>query len=803
MRANRNTIIILPVILTLLIFFVFTYLFLGLSHQTAKAFGRDIVGGNLSSSSIIQVPQDQPTIQAGIDIAQDGDVVLVSPGVYNEQVTISGRTITLASHFYTTGDPYYIDQTIIDGNGFSVVTVDSDVGADTKITGFTIRNGDDGIFAHARLHITDNYFTGNRDAIDYEGGGGLCRNNLFENNHDDAVDLDGPAGAIIENNIILNNGDDGIEIRLHAYSGPTLDIIIQNNIISGNGEDGIQLIDYPDVSDRVFYIRHNLFEANAMVGLGLMDNGETREDYRAASIPERIYLHNNTFTGNPYALTGGDNLIALNNLFVNASNIGIKKVDGNSISAYNLFWNNGTHILNSNIDKRTLVYANPLLDSYYYLQAGSPAINAGTAHYKWKKEVVLDLPGSAYIGPAPDIGMYERGFNYPPRVNAGEDRIVNLPDQAVLDGSVSDDGFPVPPGFLTTTWSKVVGPGTVVFGDPSQVDTIAGFSVEGVYVLRLTADDGEQSAIDDVVVTVHPPPNQAPLVEAGPDQAITLPNPALLDGSVSDDGLPDPPGLVTTTWSVLGGPGEVSFEDANLIDTTVSFSLDGIYVLSLDADDGELTASDTVTVTVHPVPNQPPLVNAGTDQTIDYPDMATLDGTVSDDGLPDPPGLFTTTWSQYYGPGEVTFGDANSVNTTAGFSSGGVYVLSLKADDSELVSTDQITITVFPVTNQEPLVDAGQDQTIRLPGLAELDGNVTDDGYPDPPGMVTTTWSKIGGPGEVIFGDESEVDTTASFSLDGVYVLRLSAFDGVYISSADITITVLPPLKIWLPILFY
>ena len=335
MRANRNTIIILPVILALLIFFVVMYLFIWLPHQTAKAFGRDSVAGNLASSSIIQVPQEQPTIQAGIDAAQDGDLVLVSPGIYEEQLTISGKTITLASHFYTTGDPYFIDQTIIDGNGLSVITIDPDVGTDTKITGFTIRNGDDGIFAHAKLHILDNYFTGNRDAIDYEGGGGVCRNNLFENNRDDAVDLDGPAGAIIENNIIINNGDDGIEIRLHAYSGPTLDIIIQNNIISGNGEDGIQLIDYPDVSDRVFYIRHNLIEANAMVGLGLMDNGETREDYRAASIPERIHLYNNTFTGNPYAVTGGDNLIALNNLFVNASAIAIKKVDGNSIS-----WNN-------------------------------------------------------------------------------------------------------------------------------------------------------------------------------------------------------------------------------------------------------------------------------------------------------------------------------------------------------------------------------------------------------------------------------------------------------------------------------
>lgn len=800
MRANRTTIRILLVSFTLLIFTVVTNLFFSSPYHKGNAFARESSGDNLAFSSIVRVPQDQPTIQSGIDAAKDGDVVLVSPGLYEEQLTISGKTITLASLFYTSGDPYYIDQTIIDGNGFSVITVDSNVGGDTKITGFTIRNGDDGIFAHAKLHITDNYFTGNRDAIDYEGGGGVCRNNLFENNRDDAVDLDGPAEAIIENNIIRDNGDDGIEIRLHAYSGPTLDIIIQNNIISGNDEDGIQLIDYPDISDRVFHIRHNLFEANAMVGLGLMDNGDTVEDYRAASIPERIYLINNTFSGNPYAVTGGDNLIAINNLFTNASEIGIKRVNGNSIAAYNLFWNNGTHVLSSNIDKRTLIYANPLLDIDYYLQPGSPAIDAGTAFYKLKHDVVLDLPSSAYFGSAPDMGMFERGFNQAPKVNAGVDQVITFPNQAALDGTVMDDGFPIPPGDVNTTWSKAIGPGEVTFGNPNLVDTSASFSTHGVYILRLRADDGALSSSDDIQIIVQSPPNQAPQVDAGPEQTITLPDNAVLTGSATDDGLPDPPGTITTTWSKSSGPGDVTFGDISMLETTAGFTIEGIYVLRLEAYDGELTASDTITITVQPVPNQAPTVEAGPDQTIDYPEVAVLVGNVTDDGLPDPPGIFTSTWSKHYGPGTVTFGDASLLDTTASFSSGGVYILDLKASDSQLTATDQITITVHPVTNHAPLVIAGKDQTIVLPNQAVLDGNVTDDGYPDPSAMVTT-WSKASGPGEVTFGDASQVDTTASFSEEGIYVLRLTAHDGELSGSAEVNITVLPPKELWLPLI--
>jgi hypothetical protein len=367
---------------------------------------------NSAHAHTIQVPQDQPTIQAGIDAAQDGDLVLVSSGTYNEALTIANKTITLASLFYTTSDEQFVDQTIIDGNGLKVITVEATAGLQTKIIGFTIQNGIEGISAFAKLDILNNRFTGHGDAIDYgSGGGGLCRNNVFENNSDDAIDLDNDSEAIIEDNVIRNNDDDGIEIRLYEYSGPTLNIIIRNNIISGNGEDGIQLIDYPDVSDRVFLIEGNLITGSVDAGLGLMDNRDSNEDFRAASIPERIHLLNNTFVDNDHSLTGGDNLIALNNLFVNTTNIALKGVDGDSIAAYNLFWNNGTDTQSSNMDMSTTLFADPLLDSNYQLQLGSPAIDAGTAQYVLASgEIVLDLPPSAYFGAAPDLGAFESNY---------------------------------------------------------------------------------------------------------------------------------------------------------------------------------------------------------------------------------------------------------------------------------------------------------------------------------------------------------------------------------------------------------
>jgi uncharacterized protein YjiK len=94
------------------------------------------------------------------------------------------------------------------------------------------------------------------------------------------------------------------------------------------------------------------------------------------------------------------------------------------------------------------------------------------------------------------------------------------------------------------------------------------------------------------------PGNQPPTVGAGPDQTVTLPANAILDGTVTDDGLPNPPGVVTTTWSQVSGPGLVTFGNANAVDTTASFSTAGGYVLRLTASDGELSSSDDIAVTV-------------------------------------------------------------------------------------------------------------------------------------------------------------------------------------------------------------
>src|SRR5262249_45570933 len=150
---------------------------------------------------------------------------------------------------------------------------------------------------------------------------------------------------------------------------------------------------------------------------------------------------------------------------------------------------------------------------------------------------------------------------------------------------------------------------------------------------------------------------------------------------------------------------------------------------------------------------------------------ATLSGTASDDGLPSGSTL-TNTWSKLSGPGTVTFANASLLNTTASFSTSGPYVLRLTASDGSLTSTSDVAITVNPVppTNQAPTVHAGVPHPTLLPASATLSGTASDDGLPSG-STLTSTWSKLSGPGTVTFANASALSTTASFSTSGSYVL--------------------------------
>jgi len=94
--------------------------------------------------------------------------------------------------------------------------------------------------------------------------------------------------------------------------------------------------------------------------------------------------------------------------------------------------------------------------------------------------------------------------------------------------------------------------------------------------------------------------------------------------------------------------------------------------------------------------------------------------------------------------------------------------------------------------NRPPVVDAGPDLSIVLPGPAALDGAATDDGRPAGSALAVQ-WTKVSGPGAVAFADPARAVTSATFGAEGVYVLRLSASDSALSASDEATVTVTSP----------
>lgn len=91
--------------------------------------------GIIGAQVTINVPKDQPTIQAGINAASNGDTVLVAPGTYSEAINFGGKAITVES----SAGPA---STIINGaNNAFAVTFQTNETRSSILKGFTIQNG--------------------------------------------------------------------------------------------------------------------------------------------------------------------------------------------------------------------------------------------------------------------------------------------------------------------------------------------------------------------------------------------------------------------------------------------------------------------------------------------------------------------------------------------------------------------------------------------------------------------------------------------------------------------------------------
>ena len=381
----------------------------------------------------------------------------------------------------------------------------------------------------------------------------------------------------------------------------------------------------------------------------------------------------------------------------------------------------------------------------------------------------------------PPVGV---GTNQPPAVSAGADQTVTLPASASLDGDVADDGRPNPPGVTTVTWSKVSGFGDVVFANANAVDTTASFSADGTYVLRLSASDGQSTVVDDVIVTVRP--------DGG--GGVTTVEAFVLTGS--DDAEQGPSGgmdLVSTDLELVTDGSKVQRVGLRFgsLQVPAGATISRAWI-QFQTDE---VSTDTAALTLRAEAADNTPTYAGTNSNVSNravtsasvawspPAWPTVSARTTAQQTPDISSLVQAVVSR---PGWAQ-GNALGIQLTG---TGRRTAESFEGNFAPLLHVEYGTGA--PPSNAAPVVSAGPDRSVTLPASASLDGNVTDDGLPNPPGATTPTWSKVSGPGTVTFGNPAAVDTTATFSAAGTYVLRLSVTDSALSATDDVTVTVSP-----------
>jgi hypothetical protein len=338
------------------------------------------------SPRIIYVPGEQPTIQAGINEARNGDTVLVARGHYYESINFYGKAILVASNFIFDNLTATIDSTIIDADTSvlgvsdtaSIVVFVSQEDSNSAIKGFTIQNG---------IGTLDQY--GNR-----LGGGIYCFN----------------SSPTIRNNIIISNSASfGGGVHCYQNSSP----IINNNTMRANSASLGGAI-YCDWSSSPTVDNNRITENSANDGGGIF--------LGIGCLP---IIRNNTIDKNSSYWAGGGIMCDYNASPAITNNIISNSLDGKGIDcmdeawptiSYNDFWNNadgnfrggqpglgdttwGTNYNGTPCDTFYNIIRDPFFaDSINYsLTCSSACIDAGKPSYK-----VPDKGGRRI-----DIGLFE------------------------------------------------------------------------------------------------------------------------------------------------------------------------------------------------------------------------------------------------------------------------------------------------------------------------------------------------------------------------------------------------------------
>lgn len=288
-------------------------------------------------------------------------------------------------------------------------------------------------------------------------------------------------------------------------------------------------------------------------------------------------------------------------------------------------------------------------------------------------------------------------------------------------------------------------------------EDLAGNSASQSFSLTLAADPNAALPTTPIATptptpTATPDPGVPPTVSAGPDllrkDAVTLASTAT--------------GASSYQWSQVSGPGMLTFSAPTSLQTSVSASADGVYVVRLKATSASgLSAEDDMTLTWD---TTAPTVNAGQDVVIGV--ATTLGASVGSDAV-------SISWRKVSGTGNIIFSSTTIAAPLISASADGVYILELTATDAAgNTRSDQMQ---FQWLTTVPTVNVGPDLSAK--SIVSVS--------PTASGATSYAWTKVSGPGTITFSAVAAKNTSITASADGTYVIKLTASNAQGVSAND------------------
>ncbi len=194
------------------------------------------------------------------------------------------------------------------------------------------------------------------------------------------------------------------------------------------------------------------------------------------------------------------------------------------------------------------------------------------------------------------------------------------------------------------------------------------------------------------------------------------------------------------------------------------------------------STTESTTPTGETAANEPPVADAGRDQSGFVTDRFDLDGSGSDD--PDGDTLsYEWVFTSVPIDSTATLFDEDRPDAWFVADRAGTYQLELAVDDGRAVATDALVITV-EAPNTGPVANAGADTTVDPGDLVVLNGSLSYDPEGDP---LSYTWRLVTSPPGSSASLADPGTALPSFTADvaGSYVIELVVSDGSQSSNPD------------------